>query len=78
MRSVGGGRYSATLTDATGPVIGTVEGNVMSLAFPAKGGLRIRQVLTLATDGRSAKNRLTIRKFGIVVAILEETIEHID
>jgi hypothetical protein len=78
MQSLGGGRYAATLSDATGPVIGAVEGNVMKLNFPAKGGLRIRQVLTLAKDRRSARNRLTIRKFGIVVATLAETITRLD
>jgi hypothetical protein len=78
MRSLGGGRYAATLSDATGPVVGTVEGNTLRLAFPAKGGLRIWQVLVLSSDGRSARNRLTIRKMGIVVAKLYETITRAD
>jgi hypothetical protein len=78
MRSLGRGRYAATLSDATGPVVGTVEGNTLRLAFPAKGGLRIWQVLVLSSDGRSARNRLTIRKMGIVVAKLYETITRAD
>jgi Protein of unknown function (DUF3833) len=78
MRSVGNGNYTATLSDATGPVFGRVQGNVLRLAFPAKGGLQIKQVLTLASDGRSVHNRLTIRKFGIVVATLHETISQLD
>lgn len=77
MRSNGGGRYSATLSDATGPVIGRVTGNVMRLAFPAKGGLRIKQVITLATDGQSAENRLDIVKFGVIVGTLREVIRRV-
>ena len=78
IRAVGEGRYIATLSDAIGPVVGDVQGNVMRLAFSTKGGLRVRQVLTLAPDGRSVDNRLTIRKFGIVVAVLNEKIVHVD
>jgi len=69
MRTLGNGRYEATLSDATGPVIGAVRGNVLKLAFPAKGGLRIKQVLILATDGRTVANRLTIRKMGSVESL---------
>lgn len=78
MRSLGRGRYAATLSDATGPVVGTVKGNTLRLAFPAKGGLRIRQVLVLSSDAKSARNRLTIRRMGIVVAKLDETITRAD
>ena len=78
MRPLGGGRYAATLSDATGPVLGVAQDNTWRLEFPAKGGLHIGQVLILAPDGRSASNRLTIRKFGIVVAVLNETITRID
>jgi hypothetical protein len=78
MRALGAGRYAATLSDATGPVVGEAQGNVLRLAFPAKGGLRIRQVLVLSADGRSARNRLTIRKMGIVVATLNELIKRAD
>ena len=77
MRSVGGGRYTATLSDATGPVVGEVQGNVMNLDFPANGGLRIRQTLVLAADGQSAANRLAIYKFGIVVGQLNEVIKRV-
>ena len=78
IKSVGEGKYLATLSDAIGPVVGAVQRNVMHLAFSTKGGLRVRQVLTLAPDGRSVDNRLTIRKFGIVVAVLNEKIVHVD
>ena len=78
IKSVGEGKYMATLSDAIGPVVGAVQRNVMHLAFSTKGGLRVRQVLTLAPDGRSVDNRLTIRKFGIVVAVLNEKIVHVD
>ena len=39
-----------------------------------RGGLSARQVLTLATDGRSARNILTVSRFGLRLAVLDETI----
>ena len=69
------GHYSGTLTDATSPIEGVTSGNVLTLRFKMKGGLDTRQVLTLAPDGQSARNLLTVRKIGIVVAGLDETIK---
>ncbi len=78
MQSLGGGSYAATLSDATGPVVGTVERDTLRLVFREKGGFRIKQSLVLLSDGKGARNRLTIRKMGIVVATLNETIRRID
>jgi hypothetical protein len=74
MRSLGQQRYTATLSDALGPVAAVVTGRLMRLSFAAKGGLQIRQEIMLAPDGQSAENRLTIHKFGLVVATLHEHI----
>lgn len=74
IRQVAPGRYAGMLTDATGPVAGDVSGNRLHLAFRMKGRLDVQQWLTLAPDARSARNHMIVRKFGVVVAVLDETI----
>ena len=72
-----GGRYAGSLTSAEGPVSGEVEGNRLHLRFTAKsalGGLDTEQWLYLQPGGREALNRMVVRKFGIPVASLRETI----
>lgn len=73
LREVTPGRYSGTLSDATGPVSGEMAGQRLHLAYRMKGGLRAEQWLTSNTDG-SARNTMTIRLRGIVVARLDEHI----
>ena len=78
LRPVGPGRYAGTLTDALGPVSAVAQGDRLHIAYRTKGRIAIEQWLTLAPDGRSARNRLTARRFGIVVARLDETITRAD
>ncbi len=78
LREVAPGRYAGTLTDATGPVTGEASAGRLHLAFTMKGGLRVDQWLTLAADGRSAANLLRVRKFGVTIARLDETIRRAD
>ena len=77
IRRTAPGRYAGTLSDATGPVSGVSEGRVLTLRFAGE-GVAIEQVLTLADDGRSARNILTARKLGLRVARLDETITRIE
>ncbi|MEG3158896.1 DUF3833 family protein [Sphingomonas sp. LB2R24] len=74
IRPLGNGRYTGTLTDASGPVTGETQGNRLHLHFPMKGGMRVDQWLTLSADGQVAQNHLIVRKLGVTVATLEETI----
>jgi len=74
LRRVAPDRYAGDLSDAVGPVSGTVSGNALHLAFAMKGGFAVQQWLYLQPDGRSAHNRLVVRKFGVTVAKLDETI----
>ncbi len=74
IRQTGPGRYAGTLSDAGGPVSGDVEGNRLHLSFPMKDGLQADQWLSLSPDGQVAENHMTVRKFGMVVATLNETI----
>lgn len=62
------------LTDAVGPVVATVRGNLLRVRYAAKGGLRVDQRLVLRPGGRVADNRTVVRKFGVPVAVLRETI----
>ena len=77
IRPLGNGRYTGTLTDASGPVTGEVEGNRLHLGFPMKRGMHVDQWLTLSPDGQVAQNHLIVRKLGVTVATLEETIRRL-
>lgn len=74
IRPAGPGRYTGTLTDATGPITGDVTGNLLHLRFTMKGGLDTEQWLYLQPGGQVALNRMVVRKFGVTVAALSETI----
>ncbi|MEO7242252.1 MAG: DUF3833 family protein [Variovorax sp.] len=74
IRSAGDNRYTGSLTDAEGPIEGDVNGNRLHLRFTAKGGLGTEQWLYLQAGGQVALNRMVVRKFGVPVASLEETI----
>jgi hypothetical protein len=69
----GPGKYSGTLTDAIGPVTAEVEGDRLHIRYTSKDG-QVEQYLSLAPDTKYADNRMTVKKHGIVVATLEETI----
>ncbi len=70
--------YTGTLTTAEGPVTGEVNANELHLRFTADGGLDTEQWLYLQPGGRVAINRMVVRKFGLPVAALEETIRKED
>lgn len=77
LRELGGGRFAVTLSDATGPVEADVAGNRLHLRFRAKGGLGIEQWIYLQPGGDTALNRMVVRKFGVGVASLRETIRRV-
>jgi hypothetical protein len=74
MRKSGPSSYTGTLTDAEGPVAIVVEGPRALVRYTTPSGLRIQQQLALQADGRTILNRLHAYKFGIRVAVLDETI----
>lgn len=78
IREVSPGRYAGSLSDATGPVEGDVTGNCLHLSYPMKSGLKIEQRIYLQPGGRTALNRMTIRKLGVTVGHLAETIRKLD
>jgi hypothetical protein len=77
LRPDGAGGYIGTLTDAVGPVLGTVDGNRLHIVFLLKGRLKADQWLYLDKGGMIAHNIMIIRKLGMPVARLDETITRI-
>jgi len=74
LRQTGPGQFAGTLSDASGPVEAQVSGSLLMIHYTMDGGMAVDQVLTIAEDGQSARNVMKIRKFGLVVATLNETI----
>ena len=74
LHRTGPGYWAGTLSDAAGPVGGQVEGSCFHLAFTLKGGLKAQQWLYLQPGGNTVHNVMVVRKFGVPVARLDETI----
>jgi hypothetical protein len=74
----GGNRITGTLSDARGPVSGEVAGNVLHMRYRLAEGPSVEQWITLHPNGRTAQNRMTIRRFGFNVATVQETIRRVD
>ena len=72
------GHCTGTVTDGVGLVDGDLSGNQLHMRFRLKGGLNVEQWMSFDPDGRSATNRITIRKLGFSVASLNETIRKTD
>lgn len=76
---VADGLYTGTLTGADGPVAGKARSNSLHLQYRLrKGGLDVEQWLYLQPDTRSVLNRMTVRKMGVLVGTLEETIRQVE
>src|SRR5688572_17916663 len=67
IRQVGARRFSGTMSEATGPVIIDEIGGRYRFRFKMKGNLAVEQWLAPIAGGLSARNRMTIRKFGMTV-----------
>jgi hypothetical protein len=74
LRAAGPARWAGTLSDARGAVTASAAGAVLTIAYTSNDGMGVTQTVTLAPDGRSARNKMKIRKLGLTVATLDETI----
>lgn len=78
LRETKPGTFSGTISDAKGVITASVVGNQLNIKYKMKdGGMSVSQVLTMAADGKSVHNAMKIRKFGIVVATMDETIRKV-
>jgi len=68
------GRYSGSISDAATDVAGTLSGSTLTLTYTMDNHLGVHQVITVQPGGQSAQNVMRIRRFGITVARLTETI----
>ena len=75
LKQVAPGRYTGSLTDASGPVETVAIGRALRIRYPMKGGLMVEQWLTALPGGRAIDNRMTVTKWGMRVATLRERIE---
>ena len=74
LRETSPGRYSGSISDAATDVTGTLQGNTLTLTYTMDNNLGVHQVITAEPGGQSAKNVMRIKRFGITVARLRETI----
>jgi hypothetical protein len=74
----GANRITGTITDARGPIQGTFRGNRLDISYRSTDGPAVEQHIIIQPGGRTATNRMTFRRFGIVIATMEETIRRVD
>ena len=73
LRADGPGRWTGSLTDADGPVTAQRDGARLVIRYRDRKGFHIVQTLDPTGPGQ-VHNRLVARRFGIRLAVLEETI----
>ena len=78
LHRAGPNRLTGSLTDAGGPVTGTFSGPRATIRYRMRNGLDVEQHLALQSDGRTLLNELSVRRAGVRVARLEETIRKLD
>ena len=74
----GGNAITGSISDARGPVTGEVSGNTITLRYRMADGPSVVQTITLQPGGRTARNRMSFRRFGMNVATVESTIRRVD
>lgn len=74
----GGNRITGTINDVRGGVTGEFTGNTLHLRYRMQDGPSVEQWITLQPDGRTAKNRMTYRRFGLKVATVETVIRRVE
>ena len=75
LRETSPGQFGGTISDAADDLSGTLAGDTLTLTYTMDNNLWVHQVITINRDGQSASNVMRIRRFGITVARLTETIQ---
>ncbi|MBA2341273.1 MAG: DUF3833 family protein [Pyrinomonadaceae bacterium] len=78
LKTIRQNHYTATLSDAAGPVTGLTNGSRLLLEYRVKGPLIMHQTLELMPDGKTIDNVGKITLLGIPVGHLHETITRKD
>jgi hypothetical protein len=75
IRRSGGTRFVGSLSNATGPVTGSINGNTVRMKYRLRDNhLTATQEIQMQPDGRGAFNRIILSRFGINLVTIEETI----
>ncbi len=74
----GSNAVSGTISDARGPVTGDVTGNTLHLRYRLAEGPSVEQWITLQPGGRTASNRMIVRRFGLKVATVETVTRRVE
>jgi len=74
----GDNAVSGTASDARGRIVGEVSGNTLTLRYRHSEGPSVVQTITLQPGGRSARNRMTFRQWGVNVGTVETTIRRVN
>lgn len=77
VRQVAPGHYTATMSEAVGPVTIDRVGNRYRFRFAMKGRLTVEQVIAPLDGGRSAKSSAKVRRLGMVVATTDGVIRKV-
>jgi hypothetical protein len=78
IKEVSPGQFAGTISDAVGTVKAESANGKLHLRFKMKeGGYAAEQWLTPSADGSTLQNSMTVKKFGITVATVEETIRRV-
>lgn len=75
---VGGNRITGTTNDVRGAVTGEFTETSLHLRYHMNNGTSVKQWITLGSDGRTARNRMTYHRFGIKVATVVTEIRKVE
>ena len=74
LHQIAPGHFGGTISDGKGPVTIDVAGNCLLIRYTMINGMKVESVLTIDPGGRTGHNVSTVRKWGMSVASLNETI----
>ena len=74
LHQISPGHFGGTISDGKGPVTIDVAGNRLLIRYTMTNGMKVESVLTIDPGGRSGHNVSVVRKWGMSVASLNETI----
>ena len=77
LKRTGPRHFAGTLTDAAGPVAVDLIGNRARIRYRMKNSMSVEQWLTPAGE-RQMRNAMKVRRFGVIVAHLDEVIRKLD